>query len=157
MTDNPTPAQAVPDRAAELAELESAVQRALDRAAGAGVEGCEVPTSAQGGLELAVRLGEGETIDVRVRVTPARTQRVSVGVGIESGVTRRGESLEQIQSAMHMVAEGVKSSPSVLDLARRYGVEMPITEQVVAVCHEGRSARDALAAVMSRSNKSEFD
>ena len=45
---------------------------------------------------------------------------------------------------MNMVAEGVKSSPSVLDLARRYGVEMPITEQVVAVCHEGRSARDAL-------------
>ena len=39
---------------------------------------------------------------------------------------------------MNMVAEGVKSSPSVLDLARRYGVEMPITEQVVAVCHNGR-------------------
>ena len=33
---------------------------------------------------------------------------------------------------MNMVAEGVKSSPSVLDLARRHGVEMPITEQVVA-------------------------
>ena len=32
----------------------------------------------------------------------------------------------------------------MLDLARRYGVDMPITEQVVAVCHHGRSARDAL-------------
>ncbi|MEJ2535222.1 MAG: metallopeptidase TldD-related protein, partial [Gammaproteobacteria bacterium] len=63
MTDNPTPAQAVPDRDAELAELQIAVQRALDRAAGAGVEGCEVTTSAQGGLEVAVRLGEVETIE----------------------------------------------------------------------------------------------
>jgi glycerol-3-phosphate dehydrogenase (NAD(P)+) len=56
-----------------------------------------------------------------------------------------------------MVAEGVKSSPSVLELARRHGVDMPITEQVAAVCHEGRSARDALTALMTRSSKSEFD
>jgi glycerol-3-phosphate dehydrogenase (NAD(P)+) len=45
----------------------------------------------------------------------------------------------------------------VLDLARRYGVEMPITEQVVAVCHEQRPAPDALAALMQRSRKGEFD
>jgi glycerol-3-phosphate dehydrogenase (NAD(P)+) len=55
------------------------------------------------------------------------------------------------------VAEGVKSSPSVLDLAHRYGVEMPITEQVVAVCHEGRTAPDALAELMQRDRKSELD
>ena len=55
-----------------------------------------------------------------------------------------------------MIAEGVKRSPSVLDLARRYGVDMPITEQVVAVCHEGCSAGDALAALMSRTSKSEL-
>ena len=58
-----------------------------------------------------------------------------------------GETIEEILAAMNMVAEGVKSSPSVLDLAVRYGVEMPITEQVVAVCHEGRScARSARGA-----------
>jgi glycerol-3-phosphate dehydrogenase (NAD(P)+) len=56
-----------------------------------------------------------------------------------------------------MVAEGVKSSPSVLDLARRHGVDMPITEQVVAVCHQGRSARDAVASLMGRSRKSELE
>jgi glycerol-3-phosphate dehydrogenase (NAD(P)+) len=44
----------------------------------------------------------------------------------------------------------------VLDLARRYGVEMPITEQVVAVCHEGRSAGEALSALMQRTRKSEL-
>ena len=50
----------------------------------------------------------------------------------------------------------VMSSPSVLDLAARYGVEMPITEQVVAVCHEGRAAGEALALLMSRSSKGEL-
>ncbi|MEX2625426.1 MAG: NAD(P)H-dependent glycerol-3-phosphate dehydrogenase [Ilumatobacteraceae bacterium] len=68
-----------------------------------------------------------------------------------------GRSIDDIVGSMSMVAEGVKSSPSVLDLARRYGVEMPITEQVVAVCHEGRSARDALAELMQRDKKSELE
>ncbi len=66
-----------------------------------------------------------------------------------------GESIDAIVSSMNMVAEGVKSCPSVLELAREHGVEMPITEQVVAVCHEGRSAEDALAALMDRDAKSE--
>ena len=60
------------------------------------------------------------------------------------------------KASMNMVAEGVKSSPSVLDLTARYGVEMPITEQVVAVCHEGRAAGEALALLMSRSSKGEL-
>ena len=75
-------------------------------------------------------------------------------VGLKLG---QGRSIEEILAATNMVAEGVKSSPSVLDLARRYGVEMPITEQVVAVCHEGHPVADALAALMQRSRKSEFE
>jgi glycerol-3-phosphate dehydrogenase (NAD(P)+) len=58
---------------------------------------------------------------------------------------------------MNMVAEGVKSSPSVLDLARRYGVDMPITEQIVAVCHHGLPAREALTSLMQRTRKSEME
>ena len=57
---------------------------------------------------------------------------------------------------MNMVAEGVKSCPSVFDLANAAGDDMPITEQVVAVCHEGRSAKAALAALMDRDAKSEL-
>jgi glycerol-3-phosphate dehydrogenase (NAD(P)+) len=75
-------------------------------------------------------------------------------VGLQLGA---GTPIEEILAATNMVAEGVKSSPSVLDLARRYGVEMPITEQVVAVCHEHRPAPDALAALMQRSRKGEFE
>ncbi len=74
-------------------------------------------------------------------------------VGIRLGT---GDSIEEILADMTMVAEGVKSSPSVLDLARRYGVEMPITEQVVAVCHAGRPASDALASLMQRTRTTEF-
>ena len=75
-------------------------------------------------------------------------------VGLQLGA---GKSIDEIIASTNMVAEGVKSSPSVLDLARRYGVEMPITEQVVAVCHEHRPAPDALAALMQRSHKGEFE
>jgi glycerol-3-phosphate dehydrogenase (NAD(P)+) len=75
-------------------------------------------------------------------------------VGMQLG---QGRSIDEVLADMSMVAEGVKSSPSVLDLARRYGVDMPITEQVVAVCHEGRTAADALGALMQRSRKSELE
>jgi len=75
-------------------------------------------------------------------------------VGQELG---QGKHIDEVIGGMSMVAEGVKSSPSVLDLARRHGVEMPITEQVVAVCHQGKSAAEALSALMQRSRKSELD
>jgi glycerol-3-phosphate dehydrogenase (NAD(P)+) len=75
-------------------------------------------------------------------------------VGFQLG---EGKLIDEVLASMNMVAEGVKSSPSVLDLARRYGVDMPITEQVVAVCHQGRSARDALASLMQRSRKNESE
>lgn len=68
-------------------------------------------------------------------------------VGVRLG---RGESLADILASTSMVAEGVRSSASVLALARRHGVDMPITEQVVAICHEGLSAAEGLASLMSR-------
>lgn len=75
-------------------------------------------------------------------------------VGFQLG---QGRLIDEVLAEMTMVAEGVKSSPSVLDLARHHGVDMPITEQVVAVCHQGRAAKDALAALMQRSSKSELE
>jgi glycerol-3-phosphate dehydrogenase (NAD(P)+) len=67
----------------------------------------------------------------------------------------RGETLEQAQAAIRQTAEGVKSCLSIRDLARRHGVEMPITEQVELVCHEGVGPRVAMAALMARSPKPE--
>lgn len=99
-------------------------------------------------LTFAGLAGMGDLI-----ATCSSKQSRNNSVGLALG---QGQPIDEILASMNMVAEGVKSSPSVLDLARRYGVEMPITEQVVAVCHEGRSAREALAALMSRSSKSEL-
>jgi glycerol-3-phosphate dehydrogenase (NAD(P)+) len=86
--------------------------------------------------------------------TCASSQSRNNTVGRELG---QGKTIDAVLGEMSMVAEGVKSAPSVLDLARRYGVEMPIVEQVTAVCHEGRSASEALSALMQRTRKSEID
>ncbi len=67
----------------------------------------------------------------------------------------RGETLEQAQAATRQTAEGVKSCFAIRDLARRCDVEMPITEQVELVCHEGADPRVAVAALMSRETKPE--
>jgi glycerol-3-phosphate dehydrogenase (NAD(P)+) len=99
-------------------------------------------------LTFAGLAGMGDLI-----ATCSSKQSRNNSVGLALG---RGQTIEEILASMNMVAEGVKSSPSVLDLAARYGVEMPITEQVVAVCHHGHNAREALASLMSRSNKSEL-
>ena len=69
-----------------------------------------------------------------------------------------GETLDQAQAATHgQVAEGVKSCRSVLDLARRHGIDVPITAAVEAVCFGGLSLRDMLPMLMSRTTKSEGD
>ena len=67
----------------------------------------------------------------------------------------RGETLEQAQAATRQTAEGVKSCLAIRDLAREHGVEMPITEQVERVCHEGVDPRVAVTALMSRETKPE--
>ncbi len=67
----------------------------------------------------------------------------------------RGETMEQAQAATRQTAEGVKSCLAIRDLARRYDVEMPITEQVELVCHEGADPRVAVTALMSRETKPE--
>ncbi|MFC5721181.1 NAD(P)H-dependent glycerol-3-phosphate dehydrogenase [Streptomyces gamaensis] len=67
----------------------------------------------------------------------------------------RGMTLEETIAVTRQTAEGVKSCESVLDLARRHGVEMPITETVVGIVHEGKPPLVALAELMSRSAKPE--
>jgi glycerol-3-phosphate dehydrogenase (NAD(P)+) len=66
-----------------------------------------------------------------------------------------GETLEEITATTRQVAEGVKSCRSVLDLARKHDVDMPITEQVVQACHEGIPPRVIVGRLMGRETKSE--
>ncbi|GAA3866023.1 NAD(P)H-dependent glycerol-3-phosphate dehydrogenase [Saccharothrix violaceirubra] len=68
----------------------------------------------------------------------------------------RGETLAQAQEAAHgQVAEGVKSCRSIGELAARNGVDMPITDGVRQVCHEGLDPRVLTAALLGRERKSE--
>jgi glycerol-3-phosphate dehydrogenase (NAD(P)+) len=67
----------------------------------------------------------------------------------------KGQKLEQVLAGMDSVAEGVTTTRSVMALARRYRVEMPITESVHAVLFEGKDVIGALTDLMSREPKPE--
>jgi glycerol-3-phosphate dehydrogenase (NAD(P)+) len=68
----------------------------------------------------------------------------------------RGATLEQAQEATRgQVAEGAKSCRSVLELADRHRVDVPITRAVEAVCYRGLSPADMVRAMMNRSMRSE--
>lgn len=73
-------------------------------------------------------------------------------VGLELAA---GRSLPQILDALGHVAEGVYSAPTVLARARAAGVEMPITEAVVAVLDGRLAPADALGRLMARQARSE--
>lgn len=74
-------------------------------------------------------------------------------VGLRLG---RGESLEAIQRSMTTVAEGIRNCRSILDLARRLDVEMPIVEQTGALVCEGKQPRHVVTELLSRQIKAEF-
>jgi len=67
----------------------------------------------------------------------------------------RGMSMADIVAGTTQVAEGVKSCASILALARAHGIDMPITEGVVAVVGEGLAPSDMVARMMSRVAKPE--
>ncbi|WP_370943755.1 NAD(P)H-dependent glycerol-3-phosphate dehydrogenase [Amycolatopsis sp. cg5] len=69
----------------------------------------------------------------------------------------RGETLEQAQLAGGgQVAEGVKSCTSIRELAMSLGVDMPITDAMHRVCHEGVDPRKAGAELLGREQKHEW-
>lgn len=98
-------------------------------------------------LTFAGLAGMGDVV-----ATCSSSQSRNTSVGRRLG---QGESITQIMSSMTMVAEGVNSASSVLELARRHDVEMPIVQQVSAVCEGEVSAADALRALMGRTSKPE--
>lgn len=73
-------------------------------------------------------------------------------VGAELG---RGKKLADILKPMRTVAEGIPTTAAARTLARRVGIEMPITEQMYAVLYEGRSPQDAIRELMERRLKPE--
>jgi len=74
-------------------------------------------------------------------------------VGTELG---KGRALVDILAGLNgKVAEGVRSTTAALGLAARYGVEMPITEQMDAILHRGKSPIEAIRELMARPGRDE--
>ncbi len=74
-------------------------------------------------------------------------------VGVELGRGRKlPEILEQLEGK---VAEGVRTTSAALGLARKHGVEMPITEQMAAILEEGKTPQDAIRELMARPGRVE--
>jgi glycerol-3-phosphate dehydrogenase (NAD(P)+) len=68
----------------------------------------------------------------------------------------RGETLAQAERAGHrQIAEGVKSCAPIRELAAKHGVDMPITDVVYRVCHEGLTPEEMAAELLGRSHKPE--
>jgi glycerol-3-phosphate dehydrogenase (NAD(P)+) len=74
-------------------------------------------------------------------------------VGINLG---RGMKLAEILASTRSVAEGVATSLSAYELARKQGVEMPIVEQVHEVIYHGKDPEAAVRNLMNRALRSEF-
>jgi glycerol-3-phosphate dehydrogenase (NAD(P)+) len=114
------------------------------------------------GLAEMVRLaqakgGRAETLmglsglgDLVLTCTGSQSRNYALGVALGEG---RG--LADIQSQRRSVAEGVDSAAATALLARRLGIEMPITAAVDAILHGGAPIDDAIAALLSRPFKSE--
>jgi glycerol-3-phosphate dehydrogenase (NAD(P)+) len=68
-----------------------------------------------------------------------------------------GEKLDDILASMHSVAEGVSTTRAALQLAARYNVEMPITEQLSLVLFEGLDPQKAVPELMMRDPKHELE
>lgn len=98
-------------------------------------------------LTFAGLAGMGDLIATCVS-SQSRNNRVGTELG-------RGRSLDDVVSEMNMVAEGVKTTRAVLDLAEEYSIEMPIAHQVGRVLYEGARPRDAVLALMTREAKAE--
>jgi glycerol-3-phosphate dehydrogenase (NAD(P)+) len=89
--------------------------------------------------------------DLVLTCTGGLSRNRSVGTALG-----QGQKLKQIIEGMHgMVAEGVLTTNAALGLARKYEVEMPITEQMYAILHDGKSPHDAIRELMTRPGKAE--
>lgn len=75
-------------------------------------------------------------------------------VGVELG---HGRPIDEIRGEMHMVAEGIETTPAVLGLAARARVEMPIAHEVSEVIAGRRTPSEAVDVLMGRAPRSEVD
>jgi glycerol-3-phosphate dehydrogenase (NAD(P)+) len=99
-------------------------------------------------LTFAGLAGMGDLI-----ATCASPQSRNRHVGVEIG---RGRALDDVVSEMNMVAEGVKTTAAVLELAEQLGVEMPLAAFVGRVLYDGARPAELIPELMMRKAKPEL-
>jgi glycerol-3-phosphate dehydrogenase (NAD(P)+) len=102
------------------------------------------------GAEAATFAGLAGMGDLVLTCTGDLSRNRTVGFKLGQGM-----QLADILAEMHMVAEGVKSSESVYQLACNLRVEMPIVEKTYQILHENKPARQAVTELMARDLKAE--
>jgi glycerol-3-phosphate dehydrogenase (NAD(P)+) len=88
--------------------------------------------------------------DLVLTCTGDLSRNRAVGVALA-----HGRKLDEIVHSMKTVAEGIKTTNAVVDLARQHSVDMPISGQVFQMLHFGVSPREAIQSLMGRSLKGE--
>ena len=78
----------------------------------------------------------------------SRNRRAGILIG-------QGKSVKDAEREVNMVVEGIKTAKAVHNLSKKYGVEMPISEEVYKVVFEGSDVKDCVSNLMGRSLKSE--
>jgi glycerol-3-phosphate dehydrogenase (NAD(P)+) len=78
----------------------------------------------------------------------SRNRRVGEKLG-------RGESLQQILAATHMVAEGIPTTKSAYECARKLKIDTPIIDQIYSVLYEGKRPDQAMQELLGRDQKAE--
>jgi glycerol-3-phosphate dehydrogenase (NAD(P)+) len=99
-------------------------------------------------LTFAGLAGMGDLI---LTTTGALSRNRALGIALA-----KGETLGAYTAAHRTVAEGVNTARAALQLARKHGVELPITEQVAAVLFDGKSPQQGVTDLMERTLKPEL-
>ncbi|MDD3765837.1 MAG: NAD(P)H-dependent glycerol-3-phosphate dehydrogenase [Eubacteriales bacterium] len=80
----------------------------------------------------------------------SRNRRAGILIG-------QGKTPKQAQEEVKMVVEGVKTTMSAYKLAKKYNVDMPITQKAYEVLFEGKNPREAVSELMERPKKGEVE
>lgn len=102
------------------------------------------------GAQAATLAGLAGLGDLVLTCTGSQSRNRALGREIA-----HGRRLADVERATPMVAEGVRTVPSVLELAQARGVAMPICEEVAAVLFRGKPVEDALASLLARDPRPE--